>query len=375
MNENSESTEKILDAVLASMGEAVIVVDPNKRTIVHCNAAAERLFGYDRQELIGMKTRDLHVDQEHYERFGRKGEPVLEKGEVFETEYRMKRKDGTIIDTHNTVSPIREELGWEAGVVSIIRDITEQKEGERNLKNERRRLREAQQIGRLGDWYYEVDTGRIYWSPMMYEIYERDPELGPPRYEDLQSYYREESDYHDQMVQRAIDEKQPYSYDMKIYTDGGNERYIHVEGKPQENEEGEVIKLYGIVQDITELREAQDQMQLELSKFSQLFSHSPDAIAITDADGRIMDVNMAFEELFGYMFHEVKGRNIYQLLTRNKKQREEARRNAERLRKKESYRDEVVRYTKNDEKVYVSTGEAAVEIEGRFILFFTYIPM
>jgi PAS domain S-box-containing protein len=494
MKDNSESSENILDAVLASMGEAVVIVNPDERTIVNCNEAAVQLFGYEKQELVGKKTRTLHIDQEHFERFGQISEPVLNRGEVFETEYRMKRKDGAIIDTYNTVSSIQQELGWEAGVVSIIRDITEQKEAERNLQNETRRLREAPQIGRLPDWYYEVDTGRISWSPMMYEIYERDPDLGPPRYEDLASYYQESSDYHDQMVQRANDEKRPYSFDIRIKTEKENERYIHVEGKPRENENGEVIKLYGIVQDITErnkalqrekrlkevfyraldmapmpvlmrneegeitymnqahrrktgfsegeiqtvedwtekalhglsketlkenagevfssdevvqggeftvrtkhgedriwsvssvnlgvlpgedqqtavvmaadvteLREAQDQMQLELSKFSQLFSHSPDAIAITDPDGRIVDVNRAFENLFGYNFNEVEDRNIYQLLTRNKEQYQEARQNAERLQKEEEHRDEVVRYTKDDEKVYVSIGEAAVKIEG-----------
>lgn len=43
----------ILEAVLASIPEAVIVVDPDTRIIRNCNAAAERIFGYERGQLVG----------------------------------------------------------------------------------------------------------------------------------------------------------------------------------------------------------------------------------------------------------------------------------------------------------------------------------
>jgi PAS domain S-box-containing protein len=128
------SSNEILNALLASIGEAVIIVDPSGRTIVNCNDAAEYVFGYPKEELIGQPTRIIHIDDQHYRKFGEISEPILDKGEVFRTEFRMQRKDGTIIDTYNTVTPVLDELGWEAGVVSVVRDISDTKEYERQLE-------------------------------------------------------------------------------------------------------------------------------------------------------------------------------------------------------------------------------------------------
>jgi PAS domain S-box-containing protein len=130
----SDNSERILNALLASIGEAVIIVDPTARRITNCNQAAEKMFGYSREEMIGRKTSFLHIDTEHYEQFGEQSEPVLEEGNTFRSEYQMKRKDGSIFDTYNTVSLVHEDLGWEAGVLSIIRDISERKNYRRQLE-------------------------------------------------------------------------------------------------------------------------------------------------------------------------------------------------------------------------------------------------
>jgi PAS domain S-box-containing protein len=130
-----ESQNEIIDVVLDSMGEAVIVINPDGRTIRNCNSAAESMFGYQKSELIGQKTLILHINREYYDRFGEISEAILKKGQVYKDEFQMKRKDGRIIDTFHTVSPIKKEMGWEEGVVSIIRDITEQKQAEKQIKN------------------------------------------------------------------------------------------------------------------------------------------------------------------------------------------------------------------------------------------------
>ena len=134
VQERLELTERILSSVLGSIGEAVILIDPSGRRIVNCNAAAEQIFGYARRELVGQRTEILHVDHEHFERFGKLSEPVLERRQVFRTEYRMRRKNGSTFITANTVSPTHDELGWKAGVVSIVRDITDRKTAEKQVQ-------------------------------------------------------------------------------------------------------------------------------------------------------------------------------------------------------------------------------------------------
>ncbi len=129
------SQDEMNSAILNSIGEAVIIVDPSGRIIRNCNSVTEDLFGYSKSELIGQKTSILHVSREHYEKFGEESEEVLNRGEVYKGEFQMKRKDGSTIDTYHTVSSLNKEQGWEEGVVSVIRDITDQKETEKQLQS------------------------------------------------------------------------------------------------------------------------------------------------------------------------------------------------------------------------------------------------
>lgn len=116
--------ENMLKVVLDNLGDAVFIIDPPSRTIRSTNAAAETLFGYEPDELVGRNSEILHVDHDSYIRFAEIGEPIIEDQGIFRCGYQMKQKDGTIIDTENTVVVLDKKVGWQSGVVSIVRDIT-----------------------------------------------------------------------------------------------------------------------------------------------------------------------------------------------------------------------------------------------------------
>jgi PAS domain S-box-containing protein len=127
-------TKNLLEKTFASLDEAVFVVEPKDRTILTCNTAVEAVFGYLPEELIGQSTEILHLNREMYENFGRIGDPVLEGGNRFHTEYAMRHKDGHTICTENTVTSLNELDGFRTGVVSVVRDVTEKKEAEERIE-------------------------------------------------------------------------------------------------------------------------------------------------------------------------------------------------------------------------------------------------
>lgn len=139
--ERALGTQQLLESVLASIGEAVLLVDTSNRRIVQCNPAAERVFGYAAEELVGQSTELLHLDHAAYETFGRESRIVLDRDGVYRTRYRMRRKDGSIIETENIVTTLRDGLNGRPGVVSIIRDITEQVRSQAQLRDSERQYR------------------------------------------------------------------------------------------------------------------------------------------------------------------------------------------------------------------------------------------
>jgi PAS domain S-box-containing protein len=129
------STTDLLESTFASLAEAVFVIDLGAdRRILRCNAAAERIFGYRRDELVGQSARLLHVDEEAYQAFARLIQPQLGAVGEFRGDFRLKRRDGTIIDTEHVVTRLQDAGGTPGRAVSVVRDVTDRRRAEVNLR-------------------------------------------------------------------------------------------------------------------------------------------------------------------------------------------------------------------------------------------------
>jgi len=126
-----------LSTAFSSIDEAVLVIGHEPRTILACNAAAERMFGWSSSEVAGQTTRVLHVDEAHFTDFATRGDPDLERSGVFRTRYPMRRRDGRVFEALVTVVLLHRERGIPGGAVSIICDASE-------IEDLRRRLTEVE---------------------------------------------------------------------------------------------------------------------------------------------------------------------------------------------------------------------------------------
>jgi len=132
-----EESRDLVRSVLSSLDAAVCVADYATREIVECNRAAEEIFGYSPDELIGSSTRLLHVDDETFRQFGEAARSALKLDRIYYSECRMRRKNGEIFPTEHYVASIPSSTGKIANVVSVTRDITQRKRDEENLARAR----------------------------------------------------------------------------------------------------------------------------------------------------------------------------------------------------------------------------------------------
>jgi len=131
-------------------------------TLTSWNLAAERLYGYSREEVIGRHISLLVPPERRAELDGimrriAQGERV----EPFETVRVC--KDGTRIDVFLTVSPVKEDAGRVVGASAIARDITERKRAQDELNRHREQLRDFLENAVLGLHWVGPD-GTILWA-------------------------------------------------------------------------------------------------------------------------------------------------------------------------------------------------------------------
>lgn len=132
-----EESHELVRSVLSSLDVGVCVATYPTRIIVECNRAAEEIFGYSRDEMIGSSTRMLHVDEKAFQESGRLVQKVLDSSGIYHREFQMRRKNGEIFPTEHYVARVPSPSGKAVNVVSVIRDITQRKRDEANLARTR----------------------------------------------------------------------------------------------------------------------------------------------------------------------------------------------------------------------------------------------
>ncbi len=121
-----------LTSVFNSLEEAVIILNPD-RVIMDINPAAERMFGYTRDEIRKQPSHLLHVDFQHYDEFKKRTSKAFEIGKTISFEYKSKKRDGTIFPTEHSVALLRTTAQKYIGMVNVVRDMTEKKKAEESL--------------------------------------------------------------------------------------------------------------------------------------------------------------------------------------------------------------------------------------------------
>ena len=270
-------TEQFFRSVLELAPDGLMVAD-EKGVIQLANAQCEKLFGYPREELIGRPVEMLvptDVRAKHpamRESFHR--DPAA-RGMGVGRELRGQRKDGSVFPVEISLSPLPTRQGQSAQVAVSIRDITERKRSEQALRQANFLSDMALELTKCGYWHVDYSDPEYYYqseraakiagevikpdgryhlqNEWFARVVEADPELAKAtarRYQD------------------AIEGRSP-NYDA-IYayrrpTDG-RIVWLHAAGSLVRDEQGKARFMYGVYQDITEIKQAEQELAAAKAK-------------------------------------------------------------------------------------------------------------
>ena len=235
----------------------------------------------------------------------------------------------------------------------VVQDITERKNAELTIARSTELLNRTGALAKIGGWELVVETMTRYWSEETYRIHELDPSLGITFADAVDFYDLEAQPVIRAAVKAAMQDATPWDMELPLITAKGRRIWVRTQGRALV-EDGKVVRLVGVLQDVTGPHEAQEHLRLLETCISRL----NDIVMITeaapiDAPGpRIVFVNDAFARHTGYRCEDVLGKSP-RFLQGPKTDRAELDRIGGALRNWQPVRGELVNYTKNGREFWV----------------------
>jgi len=216
---------------------------------------------YTADELIGQDHRIINSGY-HPESYIRSLWTTIINGHIWRGELRNKAKDGSIYWVDATIIPFLDAAGKPYQHIAIRSDITEKKKVEQELLQSQMRLNQSQEIAHLGNWEVNFETNVSKWSDEAYRIYGITPgDHGLSVEEWISFIHPDDLEYVHQIIESSRATLCDQAFYHRIVRKDGVVRYVYSESKYEFNNEGKPVGLYGIAQDVTENKKAQDNLR------------------------------------------------------------------------------------------------------------------
>jgi PAS domain S-box-containing protein len=255
-----------------------ITISTKEGTFLDANPSALRVFGRARSEVLGRTSIELGLLSAE-QRGSLLGTPVFDllspegraraeasqprRSPGMETgETRLICRDGQKIWVKFDSSPLVDEAGHPAGVLTVVLDLTDRWKAEERLRRSEELLHEAQELAHVGSWDLDIETNTVTRSPQLYRIYgtteEEHGASGGMVYDFV--HIRDRARVRT-VIETAIARRESYSVDYQIER-AGELRFIHARGRAVCDEAGNLVRMVGTVQDVTERKQVEARLTI-----------------------------------------------------------------------------------------------------------------
>lgn len=261
--EQARSLHIRFTGILDNVPEAVFAMGDNLDIQVF-NKAAERIFGYAANEVIG-KPLDILMPERFRAGHSRHTKGFTDSSSAHSLmserqDIKALKKDGTEFPA--TASVTKSILNGESVFTVILQDVTERRAAESALREKTTSLDDAQRIAHMGNWDWDIATDRVYWSDEIYRIFGFEPQQSEISYATLikMVHHDDRERVNDAVDASILDPSLEIDFEYRIIRRDGDERAVRSRGEVTTNSENQAIRVSGTIQDITETKRTESQL-------------------------------------------------------------------------------------------------------------------
>jgi len=288
--------------------DGIVLAEAETGVIVDCNYEATKLVSRDKSELIGQHQTILHPPHQVNE----------EVSETFQKHFR--ECEGQVLETQviTSTGEIKEvaikanllHIGDRKLLQGIFRDISEQKQAEKALKESEEKYRTL--FGKASQAIYVAQDGKIkFANPKTEELYGYSAEeLTPQPF----TYFIHEEDQKivsERHKKQLRSEVLPNTYTFRIINKAGDTKWVEINGAPFSWDDRPATLCF--LTDITERKQAEAELTQTKNFLQNILDSSIDGITTTDLQGKIIYASPRTEDILGYKQKETISKKAYSL--------------------------------------------------------------
>ena len=274
-DEAIRSSQAMLQTVLDSIPSAVFWKDRNLNYLGANRTFLKAVGWKTAEDIVGKSDYDLPWEKAQADSFRKYDLKIIESGspenDIIES---FRQADGTLAWAQTNKVPMRDASGNVIGVLGTYEDITQRRQAEEALRKSETQLSNAAAMARLGPWEFDVERNKFTFTDSFYAVFKTTADdiggytMSPAEYAkrfvhpDDQTIVSEET----RKALETTDPQYSRTLEHRIFFADGTLGYISVRFCIEKNAAGKTVRTYGVNQDITERKRAEEALRKRLQE-------------------------------------------------------------------------------------------------------------
>jgi len=297
------------DSTFNAVEDAICIIDNDQR-IIRCNRAMQKFSENENESIIGKHCYEVVHGSEH----------PLPDCPVRKMQLTHQRESAEVKEREQwfdvTVDPLFGSEKQLFGAVHIIRNITDRKRAAETLKANYSLLRTAGRTAKFGGWKLNLSRKKVTWSDEVAAIHEMPAGYSPSLEEGINFYAPECRDRITNAIKSCAEAGIPFDEELELNTAKGNRIWGRVIGEAVRDKIGNIVKIRGSFQDISQQREIIDRMTKSEELLSLFMKHSPIYSFIkevTPTKSLVLRASENYTDMIGVSGSDMVGKTMYEL--------------------------------------------------------------